>query len=50
MLVASHNNFMVWRGLIHLVMNQKHCLIERGINQVCVNVRGLWKDIDIMSQ
>ena len=47
---ASHSDFMVWRGLIHLVINQQHCLIERGINRGCVKVRGLWKDIDMMSQ
>ena len=47
---ASHNDFMVWRGLIHLAKNQQNYLIERGINRGSVKVRGLWKDIDVMSQ
>ena len=47
---ASNNDFMIWRGLIHLVATHRNVLRKDDINRGSVKVNGLYKDIDAVSQ
>ena len=47
---ASNNDFMIWRGLIHLVATHRNVLRKNDINRGSVKVNGLYKDIDAVSQ
>ena len=47
---AHQCDFMIWRGLIHLVVNQRDILRVVTINRGLIWINSICKEIDLLSQ